>query len=80
MNTRTITDTELQELREWFAARVQGWADLTNANRRAWEAEAVDTLEDDWSIGSNSVVYIPARSSVSGDPETMFFPYEPEES
>jgi len=76
MSDRTITSTELKELREWFAARIQGWDELTNANRRAWEAEAVDTLEDDWSIGSNSVVEIPARSSVSGEPETMYFPYK----
>ncbi|NBT36059.1 MAG: hypothetical protein EBT03_11080 [Betaproteobacteria bacterium] len=76
MTDRTITDTEIKELREWFAARVQGWDDLTDANRQAWEAEAVDTLEDDWSIGSNSVVEIPARSSVSGESETMYFPYE----
>lgn len=73
---RTITSTELKDLREWFAARVQGWDELTDANRQAWEAEAVDTLEDDWSIGANSVVEIPARSSVSGEPETMYFPYE----
>jgi hypothetical protein len=81
MNTRTITNTELQELREWFAARVKDWDELTDANRQAWEAEAVDTIEYDWSIGSSSVVEIPARSSVSGNPETMHFPlHEPEEA
>jgi hypothetical protein len=80
MNTRTITNTELQELREWFAARVKDWDELTDANRQAWEIEALDTLEDDWSVGSNSGVEIPARSSVSGNPETMYFPYKPEEA
>jgi len=80
MPDRAITDTEMKELREWFAARVQGWDELTDANRAAWEAEAADTLEDDWSIGNNSVVEISARSSVSGNPETMFFPYKAEEA
>ena len=78
MTDRTITNTELQELRDWFAARVKDWNELTDANRQAWEIEALDTLENDWCVGENSVVEIPARSSVSGNPETMHFPYEPE--
>jgi len=78
MSNRTITNTELQELRDWFAARVKGWSELTDANRQAWEIEAVDTIEDDWGIGSNSVVEIRPWESVSGNPETMYFPYEAE--
>jgi len=78
MSNRTVPDHDLKDLREWLAERVQAWNELTDANRQAWEAEAVDTIEDDWSIGNNSVVEISARSSVSGDPETMYFPYEAE--
>ena len=78
MSNRTITSTELKDLREWLAARHKAWSELTDANRQAWEAEALDTLENDWGVGGNSVVEIRSWESVSGNPETMYFPYEAE--
>lgn len=77
MSNRTITDTERQELREWFASRVKRWDELTDSMRQNWEWEATDTLENYWGIlGTDGVVEINEWFSVSGTPETMNFPYE----